>query len=177
MSRREEYRGNHKVGPWQWGCVSKIQKKWRWVQKSYLEASHGVRNVLNVKFGSQLLWDNNHLSNQLHFELRTRSFWNLRLWKSRFPDFSIGILWGNFAISKFQSSNRSSSKLKRCWFYCPIVIVTRTLRWARFWARGKTPVVFCIFETRAPPWSCESLWLSREIIMTADQLALHHFIS
>ena len=34
-------------------------------QKSYPKASHGSRNVLNVKYGSQLLCDNNRLSNQL----------------------------------------------------------------------------------------------------------------
>ena len=45
--------------------VSKKRKKRRKVWKSYLETSHGPRNVLNRKYWPQLLWDNNRLSNQL----------------------------------------------------------------------------------------------------------------
>ena len=47
------------------GFVSKKQKKQSWVWKSYLEASYGPGNLLNVKYGPQLLCHNNRLPNQL----------------------------------------------------------------------------------------------------------------
>ena len=120
-------------------------------QKSYPKASHGSRNVLNVKYGSQLLCDNNRLSNQL---LLSSELHLVVISDRENPDFPRITLQGvcKGSMTQYEETQeflRFKVQINVAWSsrgvgwtngYCHIVIVTRTLRLAHFWTVGSLQI-------------------------------------